>query len=163
MVRSLFDLSDSFLTFHFLVAQVFRWNWCALPWQSASPVASFSSTCSLSILRFYNGGLLFSSVTFTFIACISLYSFLLLVKTKFVVSGSFGGKYTRSQSQCISLTPTPNRHWWGPLWALDALYNSWIYCRLANWLRCCIHHLCGSESPGRYITLPGEWLISLHS
>ncbi|KAF9466587.1 transmembrane amino acid transporter protein-domain-containing protein [Collybia nuda] len=39
---------------------------------------------------FYNGGLLFSSVTFVFIAMISLYSFLLLVKTKFVVSGSFG-------------------------------------------------------------------------
>ncbi|KAF8649353.1 hypothetical protein AX16_005862 [Volvariella volvacea WC 439] len=39
---------------------------------------------------FMNGGLLFSSVTFVFIAFISLYSFLLLVKTKFVVSGSFG-------------------------------------------------------------------------
>ncbi|PPQ69177.1 hypothetical protein CVT24_000025 [Panaeolus cyanescens] len=39
---------------------------------------------------FYNGGILFSSITFTFIAAISLYSFLLLVKTKFVVSGSFG-------------------------------------------------------------------------
>ena len=41
--------------------------------------------------RFYNGGLLFSSVTFVFIAIISLYSFLLLVKTKVVVPGSFGG------------------------------------------------------------------------
>ncbi|KIM40578.1 hypothetical protein M413DRAFT_164230 [Hebeloma cylindrosporum] len=39
---------------------------------------------------FFNGGLLFSIITFTFIALISLYSFLLLVKTKFVVSGSFG-------------------------------------------------------------------------
>ncbi|KIK10232.1 hypothetical protein K443DRAFT_670855 [Laccaria amethystina LaAM-08-1] len=39
---------------------------------------------------FLNGGLLFSTLTFTFIACISLYSFLLLVKTKFVVHGSFG-------------------------------------------------------------------------
>ncbi|PPQ93690.1 hypothetical protein CVT25_001417, partial [Psilocybe cyanescens] len=39
---------------------------------------------------FLNGGLLFSLVTFTFIAFISLYSFLLLVKTKFVISGSFG-------------------------------------------------------------------------
>jgi len=39
---------------------------------------------------FYNGGLLFSSVTFVFIAIISLYSFLLLVKTKVVVPGSFG-------------------------------------------------------------------------
>ncbi|KAG6827742.1 hypothetical protein H0H92_010588 [Tricholoma furcatifolium] len=39
---------------------------------------------------FYNGGLLFSIITFVAIACISLYSFLLLLKTKFVVSGSFG-------------------------------------------------------------------------
>lgn len=39
---------------------------------------------------FFNGGLLFSSVTLSVIAIISLYSFLLLVKTKFVVSGSFG-------------------------------------------------------------------------
>lgn len=39
---------------------------------------------------FLNGGLLFSTLTFIFIACISLYSFLLLVKTKFVVRGSFG-------------------------------------------------------------------------
>ncbi|KAF8340300.1 transmembrane amino acid transporter protein-domain-containing protein [Cantharellus anzutake] len=39
---------------------------------------------------FYNGGLLFSILTLTFIAAISLYSFILLIKTKFVVSGSFG-------------------------------------------------------------------------
>ncbi|KAL0954912.1 hypothetical protein HGRIS_003844 [Hohenbuehelia grisea] len=39
---------------------------------------------------FYNGGILFSALTFVFIAAISLYSFLLLVETKFVVSGSFG-------------------------------------------------------------------------
>ena len=43
------------------------------------------------LFRFYNGGLVFSAVTFVLIAAISLYSFLLLVKTKFVVSGSFGG------------------------------------------------------------------------
>ncbi|KAI0091043.1 transmembrane amino acid transporter protein-domain-containing protein [Irpex rosettiformis] len=39
---------------------------------------------------FFNGGILFSSAILTFIALISLYSFLLLVRTKFVVSGSFG-------------------------------------------------------------------------
>lgn len=39
---------------------------------------------------FYNGGILFSSVVLVFIAAISLHSFLLLVRTKFVVSGSFG-------------------------------------------------------------------------
>ena len=41
--------------------------------------------------RFYNGGILFSGLVLVFIALISLWSFLLLVKTKFVVSGSFGG------------------------------------------------------------------------
>ncbi|EPQ54217.1 hypothetical protein GLOTRDRAFT_78150 [Gloeophyllum trabeum ATCC 11539] len=39
---------------------------------------------------FMNGGLLFSVLTLSFIALISLYSFLLLVKTKFIVPGSFG-------------------------------------------------------------------------
>ncbi|KAK0236175.1 vacuolar amino acid transporter 4 [Armillaria nabsnona] len=39
---------------------------------------------------FYNGGILFSAFLFLFIAAISLYSFILLVHTKFVVSGSFG-------------------------------------------------------------------------
>lgn len=39
---------------------------------------------------FFNGGILFSSIVLVLIALISLYSFLLLVKTKFVVSGSFG-------------------------------------------------------------------------
>jgi proton-coupled amino acid transporter len=39
---------------------------------------------------FANGGLLFSVITLSVICLISLYSFLLLVKAKFVVSGSFG-------------------------------------------------------------------------
>ncbi|KAJ7214339.1 vacuolar amino acid transporter 4 [Mycena pura] len=39
---------------------------------------------------FYHGGILFSSFLFVFIAVITLYSYLLLLDTKFVVSGSFG-------------------------------------------------------------------------
>jgi proton-coupled amino acid transporter len=39
---------------------------------------------------FANGGLLFSSITIAVVALVSLYSFLLLVQAKFVVSGSFG-------------------------------------------------------------------------
>lgn len=46
----------------------------------------------MSAFSFFNGGLLFSTLTLVFIALISLYSFLLLVKTKFVVSGSYGGE-----------------------------------------------------------------------
>lgn len=41
--------------------------------------------------RFANGGLLFSVITITIVALVSLYSFLLLIQAKFVVSGSFGG------------------------------------------------------------------------
>ncbi|GAA5880516.1 hypothetical protein JCM16303_005412 [Sporobolomyces ruberrimus] len=51
---------------------------------------------------FFNGGILFSVLVLCFIAMISLYSFLLLVKTRLVVHGSFGdiggmlyGKYMR--------------------------------------------------------------------
>ncbi|KZV65557.1 hypothetical protein PENSPDRAFT_655685 [Peniophora sp. CONT] len=39
---------------------------------------------------FFNGGLLFSAITISLVCLISLYSFLLLVQTKFVVPGSFG-------------------------------------------------------------------------
>lgn len=39
---------------------------------------------------FANGGLVFSTITISVVALVSLYSFLLLVKAKFVVSGSFG-------------------------------------------------------------------------
>ncbi|KAH9957401.1 transmembrane amino acid transporter protein-domain-containing protein [Russula dissimulans] len=39
---------------------------------------------------FLNGGILFSALTLSAVAMISLYAFLLLVKTKFAVSGSFG-------------------------------------------------------------------------
>lgn len=39
---------------------------------------------------FFNGGILFSTIVMLFIAAISLWSFLLLVKTRLVVPGSFG-------------------------------------------------------------------------
>ena len=39
---------------------------------------------------FYNGGILFSTCVLVSIAMISLWSFLLLVKTRLVVHGSFG-------------------------------------------------------------------------
>ncbi|KZT53533.1 hypothetical protein CALCODRAFT_501054 [Calocera cornea HHB12733] len=39
---------------------------------------------------FFNGGILFSSFVLCFIALISLHSFLLLVKTRFVIPGGFG-------------------------------------------------------------------------
>jgi len=50
----------------------------------------------MSHISFFNGGILFSAITIVVVALISLYSFLLLVKTKFVVPGSFGGQATIS-------------------------------------------------------------------
>ncbi|KZS92496.1 hypothetical protein SISNIDRAFT_412510 [Sistotremastrum niveocremeum HHB9708] len=54
---------------------------------------------------FYNGGLLFSVITVMAIALISLYSFLLLVKVKWVTGGSFGDiggiLYGNWMRQCI--------------------------------------------------------------
>lgn len=43
---------------------------------------------------FYNGGIVFSTIVLCFIAMISLYSFLLLVETRLVIHGSFGGAST---------------------------------------------------------------------
>lgn len=43
---------------------------------------------------FYNGGIVFSTVMLVFISLVSLYSFLLLVKTRLVVPGGFGGTST---------------------------------------------------------------------
>ena len=52
-------------------------------------------------VSFFNGGILFSSLLFIVIAVVSLYSFLLLVKTKFVVSGSFGGNLVFEYLLCL--------------------------------------------------------------
>ncbi|KAG1860406.1 amino acid transporter [Suillus subluteus] len=54
-------------------------------------MATFVGTGILFLGKaFANGGLLFSIIMISVVALVSLYSFLLLVRTKFVVSGSFG-------------------------------------------------------------------------
>lgn len=77
----------------FVVAlEVIRWDRGFVFGESVSPIAVHTLIRWLIVrVSFFNGGLLFSSLTLSAIALISLYSFLLLVKTKFVVSGSFGG------------------------------------------------------------------------
>lgn len=45
---------------------------------------------SVRIHRFYNGGLIFSTVVLTIVAALSLYSFLLLVETRNKIPMSFG-------------------------------------------------------------------------
>lgn len=80
------------LTFRCLAFEIVHRNGCFIPWKGVSVNDTDGCECTLNTHdSFFNGGILFSAVTFTFIAVISLYSFLLLVKTKFVVSGSFGG------------------------------------------------------------------------
>lgn len=49
-----------------------------------------SLTRYIAYIRFYNGGIFFSSMLLSAIACISLYSFLLLVQTRNKVPVSFG-------------------------------------------------------------------------
>ena len=57
--------------------------------------------------RFFNGGILFSTVVLCFIALISLYSFLLLVKTRLVVHGSFGGMSPPLRGRRRNADPDP--------------------------------------------------------
>ena len=77
----------------FVVAlEVIRWDRGFVFGESVSPIAVHTFVRWLTIrVSFLIGGLLFSTLKLSVIAFISLYSFLLLVKTKFVVSGSFGG------------------------------------------------------------------------
>ena len=97
-------------------SKIFRWYWSFVPGQSVSELISSSRSLSSVSSRFFNGGILFSSGVLIFIALISLYSFLLLVKTKFVVSGSFGGmipcdvKYTFLTS-CLDIGGTLYGPW----------------------------------------------------
>ena len=95
--------------------------------ESVSPIP-VHNLCLLADRRvsFFNGGLLFSSITLSAIAVISLYSFLLLVKTKFAVSGSFGGM---SLPTMISIAAflTDFRPGRDALWAMDALCYSHVY------------------------------------
>lgn len=75
-----------------LAFEIVRWDWGFVSGKGVSLlVERVFLICALIIVSFFNGGLLFSSLVLSAIALISLYSFLLLVKTKFVVSGSFGG------------------------------------------------------------------------
>lgn len=99
------------------------------------------------MFRFFNGGILFSSAVLTFIALISLYSFLLLVKTKFVVSGSFGGAST-ILPWVSSRTHVFCRYWRDAVWPLDALRDSEFDHNLTARLRLSLYHLRIREPAG---------------
>jgi len=130
----------------FVVAlEVIRWDWGFVFGESVSPIVVHSFVRWLIVrISFFNGGLLFSSITLSAVAIISLYSFLLLVKTKFVVSGSFGGM---SLSAVITIAAflTDFRPRRGALWTMDALFYSHVYHHLANRLCLRIYDICCGE------------------
>jgi hypothetical protein len=71
--------------------EIVRRDWRFVFGESVSLTPVYAFVVLTTHASFLNGGLLFSTLTLSAIAIISLYAFLLLVKTKFVVSGSFGG------------------------------------------------------------------------
>lgn len=79
------------LTCYAVAFEIICRNRCAVSGKGVSLFPHYHSFRHESFFRFYNGGLLFSAVTFVFIAIISLYSFLLLLDAKMAVPGSFGG------------------------------------------------------------------------
>lgn len=117
----------------FVVAlEVIRWDRGFVFGESVSPIAVHTFVRWLIVrVSFFNGGLLFSSITLSAVAIISLYSFLLLVKTKFVVSGSFGGM---SLSAVITMAAflTDFRPGRDALWTMDALFYSHVYHNLTD-------------------------------
>ena len=119
----------------FIVAlEVIRWDRGFVFGESVSPIAVHAFVRRLIVrVSFFNGGLLFSTLTLSAIAIISLYSFLLLVQTKFVVSGSFGGM---SLPVVITIAAflTDFRPGRDPLWTMDALCYSHVYHNLTDWL-----------------------------
>jgi len=122
---------------------------CAVLGQSVSSFEAFSSAllpCQTRS-RFYNGGILFSSLVLVFIALVSLWSFLLLVKTKFVVSGSFGGTSTVTTRN----PPLDNhsfRHGRSIIWSIYAHRYPHFYRCFSAGLRFRLHNLCGGEFEG---------------
>jgi len=106
----------------FVVAlEVIRWDRGFVLGESIGRIALHTFVCWLIVrVSFFNGGLLFSSLTLSAITIILLYSFLLLVKAKFVVSGSFGGM---SLSAVITTAAflTDFRPERDPSWTMDAL------------------------------------------
>lgn len=118
-----------------------------------------SSTVSMlnSTSRFYNGGILFSALLLVFVALVSLWSFLLLVQTKFVVSGSFGGR-----SSVIMWNPPPDnrllRYRGGIIWSIHAYRYPHFYHCFSTGFRFRLHDICGREFEGwssGYI-IPGQ-------
>ena len=90
---------------------------------------------------------MFSSLVLVFIALVSLWSFLLLVRTKFVVSGSFGGM----SSDAVWDLPLDNhlfRYRRSTLWSIYAHRYPHLYHCFSDRFRFYLYHLRGREPEG---------------
>ncbi len=125
----------------FVAFEILCWDWGFVFGESVRPTALHTFVRQLIVrVSFFNGGLLFSSITLSTVALVSLYSFLLLVKTKFVVSGSFGGMSLSvviiTLHLLIDFRPGRNA-----LRTMDALLDSHLYHNLTDWLCLRIHDI----------------------
>lgn len=100
----------------------------------AALVSNFTQIAD-TLHRFANGGVLFSTVTIMIVALISLYSFLLLVKAKFAVPGSFGGQCPSFRTKLSVYTHqqiSNHRHRWRALRPIHALRHPHLYRHLST-------------------------------
>ncbi|KAJ3982986.1 hypothetical protein F5890DRAFT_268350 [Lentinula detonsa] len=82
---------------------------------------------------------------FIFIAVISLHSFLLLVRAKLVVPGSFGGSCFQGFIKSIQTPLARYRRCF--VWTMDATSYPQLHRSVTNWFRPRLHDLCFGESP----------------
>src|SRR5258707_2152637 len=94
--------------------------------------------------------MLFSFITLSLIALISLYSFILLVRTKFVVSGSFGGKLPSPIPPC-SILRILVRTRWRAVREMDADRYPYIHRCVTARIRLCLYHLHSRQFPSIHI------------
>src|SRR5258706_6556966 len=90
--------------------------------------------------------MLFSAITLVVIALVSLLSFLLLVETKAVVPGSFGGRL--NLTNLTSIANSFPRHWRSSLWHGYATHYSRLYRDFPARLCVRLHYLHCGESSG---------------
>ena len=89
-----------------------------------------------------------------FIALISLWSFLLLIKTKFVVSGSFGGMFSGAIRD-LPIDSHSFRYRRSAIWSIYAHRYPKFYHHFPAGFRFCLYNLCGGEFESwSFTTLP---------
>jgi hypothetical protein len=101
--------------------------------------------------------MLFSAVTLVLIALISLFSFLLLVDTKMVVPGSFGGNVRFEVPILFSCSSC--RYWRRHLWEMDAACNPDVNRHISTWICCSLHYFCSGKFTGADPIIPNVVIL----